>query len=119
MYSRAVRGVSRFADRLGHRRMRVDGANELLDRRLQPQRQSGLRNELGRSHTDHVHAEHLVVFFLRDDLHEALCFAGHLRASEDAEWDGPPPKAEPRFWPSPSRDPELLISGSQYVQPGT
>ena len=34
---------------------------------------------------DHVDAEHLVVFLLGDDLHEAVGLAGHPGAAEDAE----------------------------------
>ena len=80
-----MRGVRRFADRLRHRRMRVDGADQLLDRALEAQRQRRLGDQLGRARPDHVHAEHLVVFLVGDDLDEAFGLAGHPGAAEDAE----------------------------------
>ena len=72
MYRRAMRGVRRLAHRLRHRRVRVDRADQLFDRALEPQRQRRLGDELGRARADHVHAEDLVVLLLGDDLDEAF-----------------------------------------------
>ena len=52
MYRRAVRGVRGLAHRFGHRRVRVDRPDELLDGRLHPQGQRGLRNQLRRARPD-------------------------------------------------------------------
>ena len=81
----AVRGVRRLADRLRHRRMRVDRADQLLDRALEPERQRRFGDELGRARADHVDAEDLVVLLVGDDLDEAFGLAGDPRAAEHAE----------------------------------
>ena len=65
--------------------MRVDRPDQLFHRALEPQRQHGLGHELGRSRPDHVHAQHLIVLLVGDDLHEPFGLAGHLGAAEDAE----------------------------------
>ena len=85
---RSVRGVRRLADRLRHRRMRVDRADQLLDRAFEAQRQRGFGDELGRARADHVDAEHLVVLLVGDDLDEAFGLAGDLGAAEHAELEG-------------------------------
>ena len=61
MYRRAMRGVSGLADGLRHRRMRVNRANQLFDRRLEAKRHGGFRHQLGRARSNHVHAKHLIV----------------------------------------------------------
>src|SRR5689334_881931 len=81
----AVRGMRLFDDRFRHRRMRVDGADQLLDGAFQLQRQRRFGNEFGRARSDHVDAEDLVVLLVGDDLHEALRLAGDLGAPEYAE----------------------------------
>ena len=83
--ARAVRGVRGLADRFRHRRVRVNGAHQLLDRALEPQRQRRLGHQLGRSRADHVHAENLVVLLVEDDLDESFGLARDSRAGEDAE----------------------------------
>src|ERR687891_117244 len=85
MYRRSMRRVGRFAHRLRHRRMRVDRADQLLDRALETQRERRFGDELRRARTDHVDAEDLVVAFLRDDLHEPFRLARNPRAAEYAE----------------------------------
>jgi hypothetical protein len=65
--------------------VRVNGANQLFDGRLEPQRERGLGDQLGRSQADHVHAEDLVVLLVGDDLDEPFRLARHLRAAEHAE----------------------------------
>ena len=87
----AVRGVRRFEHGLGHGRMGVDRAHQLLDRALEPQRQRRLGDQLGRARADHVDAEHLVVLLLGDDLDEAVGLVGHAGAAEDAEGELPRP----------------------------
>jgi hypothetical protein len=44
-------------------RVRVDRADEFLDRALEAQRQRRLGDELGGARADHVHAEHSSYFF--------------------------------------------------------
>src|SRR5580765_1351479 len=61
---RPVCRVRRLAHRLRHRRVRVDGADELFDRALGPEREHGLGHELRRARADDVHAEDLVVFLV-------------------------------------------------------
>src|SRR5437667_11113594 len=85
MYGRSMRGVSRLADGLGQRRVRVDGADQLFNRALEPKRERRFRDELGRTQADHVHTEHLVVLLVGDDLHESLNLACHLGAPENTE----------------------------------
>ena len=91
MDGRAVRGVRRFADRLRHRRMCVDRANQLFDGALEPQRQRGFGDQLRRARTDHVDAEDLVVLLLGDDLDEPFRLAGDARAAEHAELEAAGP----------------------------
>src|SRR5262249_27437509 len=71
VYARPMRRVGGLSNRFGERRVRVDRANQLLDRRFEPQRHRGLGHQLGRARADHVDAKQLVVFLLRDDLHES------------------------------------------------
>src|SRR4051812_17325103 len=85
VYGGAVRGVRRFANRFGHRRMRVNGANELVDGRFEPYRHGRFRDELSRARADHMHAEQRVGGFIGHDFYEAFRLASHLRASEHAE----------------------------------
>src|SRR5258706_14400384 len=82
---RSMRRMRGLADSLRHRRVRVDRPDELLDRAFEPERQGRLGNQFRRARTDHVHAEHLVVLLLGDDLHETLCLARNLGAPQDAE----------------------------------
>src|SRR5262245_14122842 len=89
MYGRAVNRVRSLADGLRHRRMRVNRANQILDRRLQAKRCSGFGDQLRRARADHVHAEQLVVLLVRDDLDEPIGLARHLRASKHPEREGP------------------------------
>jgi len=63
--------VSGFTDRLGHGRVRVDRANQLLDRALHPQGDGRFGHQLGRARSDDVDAEDLIIFLLGDDLHDA------------------------------------------------
>ena len=58
MYGRAVRRMRRLSDSLRHCRMRMYGANQFLDGRLEPQRQANLRSEHARQYA----------FELRDEL---------------------------------------------------
>ena len=76
MYRRAVHGVRGFAHRLRHRRVRVDRADQLFDRALEPHGERGLGDELGRARADHVDAEDLVVLPVGDDLDEAFDLVG-------------------------------------------
>ena len=89
MYRSAVHGVRGLAHSLGHRRVRVNGADQLFDRGFQAQRERGFRDELGGSEADHVHAEDFVIPFVGNDLHEPLIFARHLRAGEHPEGKRP------------------------------
>src|SRR5882757_4272762 len=57
MNRRAVRRMRGLADGFSKGRMRVDRANEIFDRRLQPQRNGRLGDELGGSRSDHVDPE--------------------------------------------------------------
>ena len=77
--------MRRLADRLRHRRVRVNRSNQLFDGGFEPERGGRFRDQFGRSQPNHVDAEQLVVLFLRHDLDEALGLARHLRAAEDAE----------------------------------
>src|SRR6266849_1422572 len=81
----SVRRVRRLAHRFGHRWMRVNGAYQLLHRALEPQRAGRLSDKLGRSRTDHMHAQDFIVFLVGDDLHEAVGLTGDLRPAQDAE----------------------------------
>jgi hypothetical protein len=74
-----------LADRFGHRRMRVDRANQLFDRRFQAQCRRRFGHQLRRAPPDHVHAKQLIVLLLRDDLDEPLGLTRDLRASEHAK----------------------------------
>ena len=65
--------------------MRVDGAHELLDRALEPQRQRRFGDQLGRARADHVDAEHLVVLLVEDDLDEPSVSPAMRARAEDAE----------------------------------
>src|SRR5262249_56553889 len=85
VYGRSVCSVGGLSNCFGERRVRVKRAYQFLDCRLESQRSRSLRDELGRARTDHMDAEQLVVFPIRDDLHEPFGLARHLRASEDAE----------------------------------
>src|SRR5215203_1921179 len=85
----AVGGVGGLEHGLGHGRMGVNGADQLLDRALQPQRQRGLGHQLGGPRPDHVEAEHFVVLLLGDDLDEAVGLVGHAGAAEDTEGELP------------------------------
>src|SRR5688572_1076489 len=85
MYRGAMRGVCRFSYCFRERRMRVNRPNERLDGGFQPQRECGLRHQLGCAPPDHVNAEHLIVLRVGDDLDESLGFARHLRAAEYAK----------------------------------
>src|SRR6185503_13949598 len=91
---RAVRRVRGFPDRLRHRRMRVDGTDQLLDRALEAQGRRRLGDQFGRARADHVDAEQLVVLLLGDDLDEALGLAGDPGAAEHAELDRADPDVE-------------------------
>ena len=81
----AVRRMRGFAHGFRHRRMRVDGANQLFDGALGPQGQYCLGDQLGGARADDMDAEDLVVFLVGDDLHEAVELVGHARAAEHAE----------------------------------
>ena len=85
MYRRPVRGVRRLAYRFGHRRMCMDGAEELFHRALQTNGERRFRDQLRRPWSDHVHAEDLVVFLVEHNLDEPFDLAGNARAAEDAE----------------------------------
>ena len=114
MYRRAVRRMRGFADGLRHRRVRVDGADQLFDRALEAQRERRLGDQLRRARADHVHAEDLVVFLVGDDLDEAFGLAGNPRAAEDAELERADLARRSRAaCASFSVSPTLPISGSQ------
>src|SRR5688572_13518909 len=68
--------------------MRMDRANELLDRALEPERQRRFSHELGGTRTYHLNAENLIVLLIADDLDEPLGFRGDPGAREHAEFEG-------------------------------
>ena len=63
----------------------MDRLDQFFDGALEPQGQHGFGHQLGGARADHVHAEHLVVLAIGDDLDEALGLCRHLRAAKDAE----------------------------------
>src|SRR5689334_3478021 len=85
---RPVRRVGRFADGLGHRRVRVDRANEFVHRRLESNGDRRLCHKLSGACADHVDAQHRVRCLVRDDLHKALGLAGHLGAPQHTKRKG-------------------------------
>ena len=80
---------------------------------LEAKRQDGLRDELGRSRADHVHAKHLIVLLVGHDLHEPFALAGHLGAAEHAKRERADPHVVTLLLASASVRPTLPISGSQ------
>ena len=60
MNRRAVNRVRGLANRLRHRRMRMDRANQFLDRALETEGQRRLSHELGGTRPGHVNAENLI-----------------------------------------------------------
>src|SRR5687767_2273114 len=85
VYRRAMRRVGGLAHGFRHGRVRVDRADELLDRAFELQGHRRFGDELGGARADHVHAENLVVLLVEDDLDEALGLAGHAGPREHAE----------------------------------
>src|SRR6476469_11163240 len=85
MYRRTVGRVRGLVYCFRHCRMRVYRAYQFYDRRLESQRQCRFGYELGRAKTDHVDAEHFVVFLVCDDLDEPFGLTRHLGATQDAE----------------------------------
>src|SRR5258708_14207516 len=72
LYGRPVRSVSRLANGLRHRGVRVNRANQFLDCRLETQGQRRLCHELGGAQADHMDAEDFVVLPVRNDLDESF-----------------------------------------------
>src|SRR5215467_12562460 len=75
--------------------MRVDRADQLLNRALEAERKCGLGDEFGRPRANHMDAEDLVVLLFGDDLHEAFGFVRDAGAAEGAELEGADPDVEP------------------------
>jgi len=86
-------GMRRFADRLGKRRVCVDGSDQLFHGALQPECERGLGHQLGGARPDHVHAEHFIVLLVGDDFHEPFRLARHFRAAKHEERK----RADPHF----------------------
>src|SRR5262249_50078668 len=80
-----LRRKGRFAQRLGERRMGVDGAPQLVRRGLQGPCQAGFGNQVRHAVTDHVHAEDLAMTGAGDELDESLAVARGHRLAERAE----------------------------------
>src|SRR5262245_20906769 len=65
--------------------MRMYRAQQLFDRRLEPERDRRLGDEFRRARANHVDPQQLVVLLLCHDLDQALGLAGDLRPSEHSE----------------------------------
>src|SRR5512145_2303041 len=85
VYGGPVRRVGRLPHRFRHRRVRMDRANELLDRALETERKSRFRDEFRRAQSDHVDAENLIVLPIGDYLDEPFRFRCDARAPEHTE----------------------------------
>ena len=67
MYRGSMRSVGRLSYRLRHRRVGVDGLDQLFDGHFHAQRHHRFRHQLSRARADDVDAENLVVLLLGDD----------------------------------------------------
>src|SRR3954447_1706936 len=100
--------------------MRVNRANQLLDGALEAERQRCFRDQFRRARPDHVHAEHLVVLLLGDDLHEAFGLSGDARAAEHDELERADADVEPalpglRFRQSDAADFRIAVSAARHL----
>ena len=114
----AMRGVRRLTDRLRHRRMRVNRANQLLHRGFRPQRERGFRHQLGGARADDMDAQDLVVLLSATIFTKPRARRPSARGRARGTGKSRPARRG-RVLAACSVSPTLPISGSQYVQPGT
>ena len=110
VYGRAVGGVA-ASDGFGHGRM---GCMVRMSSRRSTETQGDCRlgNQFGRSRTNHMKAENLVVRFVRHDLDEPSV-RRRSRPAEHPNGNVPTRTSKPRSLASRSVNPTLPISGSQ------
>ena len=75
-----VDGMRGLAQRLRQRRVREDGVLHALHGGLVRQHDARGGEQLGRLGADDVHAEHLVVLLVGDDLHEVALVSSRISA---------------------------------------
>ena len=109
-----VRGVGRFADRLGHRRVRVDGPDRVPRRSTRAAAPPRLRRRVRSRAAPMMCTPSTWSYWrLADDLHEAFRLAGDSRPAERAERKRARAHVVAPRAASASVRPTLPISGSQ------